>query len=190
MISYQDDGVTYTDNLDRDVTSPSQAHRALHLSRSAAAAAHKSYYAHPSLHLHTFLGRGNTGSVDYDYSKDETRPGEITKPVNEPFIPPPPSLDPAPKEEPGKTEPGTEATKEELGGKENAGAPSGLDKGALEENGEAGGTHTSPGPALEVVQKWNKENEGNGSTKVNIGDRPEMNRGMTVKRMKRHLQLM
>ena len=32
------------------------------------------------------------------------------------------------------------------------GKPSGLDMGALEVNGEAGGTHTSPGPPAHVVQ--------------------------------------
>lgn len=62
---------------------------------------------------------------------------------------------------------GTEGTREEEGGKENAGKPSGLDKGAREINGEAGGTHTSPGPTAAQVQnfqgtqeRWDQHNAG------------------------------
>ena len=62
---------------------------------------------------------------------------------------------------------GTEGTREEEGGKENAGKPSGLDMGAREINGEAGGTHTSPGPTAQQVAefqatqgRWDQHNAG------------------------------
>lgn len=55
---------------------------------------------------------------------------------------------------------GTEGTREEEGGKKNAGKPSGLDQGAMEINGEAGGTHTSPGPSAADVQKFRETQNG------------------------------
>lgn len=42
--------------------------------------------------------------------------------------------------------------KEEAGGKKETAPPTALDKGAREYGGEAGGTHTSPGPSAALVQ--------------------------------------
>ena len=94
----------------------------------------------------------------------------------------------------GPTETGTDGTKEELGGKEDAGAPSGLDKGALEKGGEAGGTRTSPGPTAEEVEKWRAQNgvEGasqQGATALVAGQQKEQTE-LKVSRMEPHLQLM
>ena len=55
---------------------------------------------------------------------------------------------------------GTQGTREEEGGKENAGQPSGNDLGALEANGEAGGTHTSPGPSAQDVERFKQTQAG------------------------------
>jgi len=185
-----------------DTVSPYQRHRAEHLSRSAAAAAHASYYAHPSLHLHTYLGRGNAARQNYpiedipaEDDRDRNAPGGETGPMNDAYIPPPPSIDPAPKVPQGPTGGGTEGTKEELGGKEDAGAPSGLDKGALEKGGEAGGTRTSPGPTAEEVHKWRSENGWDGpsvqkGTALEWGEKPGGEKGLNVQRMEPHLQLM
>ncbi|WWC95300.1 hypothetical protein V866_002161 [Kwoniella sp. B9012] len=196
-----------------DTVSPRTKHRAEHLSRSAAAAAHASYYAHPSLHLHTYLSKENPVILDGQ--------GQIISALNEPNQPPLSTL-PQSNERVKDTnvsniphvnaekdaEVGPEGTKKEEGGKEDAGAPSGMDKGALEVNGEAGGTITSPGPALEDVLKfkevqngWSRHQHGqgaNGNLAVPAqpqGDghveRPELGRHWSVSdRMNPHLQLM
>jgi hypothetical protein len=149
------------------------------------------------MHIHTYLGRGNAGTADYNGSapddRDRIAPGGETAPLNEAYIPPPPSLDPAPKQPMGPTDTATEGTKEELGGKEDAGAPSALDKGALEKGGEAGGTRTSPGPTAEEVEKWKAENGGNGTqtaTALVAGKPAGQEKELEVKRMDPHLQLM
>lgn len=103
---------------------------------------------------------------------------------------------------------GTEGTREEEGGKENAGKPSGLDKGAREINGEAGGTHTSPGPSAQDVERfkqtqsqWNDHSRRgqNGFTdgaaseglQVPGEGRPGMHRHYSVSQaMEPHLQMM
>jgi hypothetical protein len=54
----------------------------------------------------------------------------------------------------GQDQVGTDGTVEEEGGKTTAGKPSGMDKGALEMNGEAGGTITSPGPTVQEVKAF------------------------------------
>lgn len=150
------------------------------------------------MHLHTYLGRGNAGSQNYSTSasddRDRNAPGGETAPLNEAYIPPPPSLDPAPSQPMGPTDTATEGTKEELGGKEDAGAPSGLDKGALEKGGEAGGTRTSPGPTAEEVEQWKSENgiNGNGMQEATalVAGKQASETELEVKRMEPHLQLM
>lgn len=101
---------------------------------------------------------------------------------------------------------GTEGTREEEGGKENAGKPSGLDQGAREANGEAGGTHTSPGPTAAEVEhfkatqgRWDEHNKGE---KLDAGlqvpgaggdgeGRPGIQRHFSVSQsMSPHLQMM
>ncbi|WVR08312.1 hypothetical protein IAU60_005365 [Kwoniella sp. DSM 27419] len=138
-------------------------HRAEHLSRAAAAAAHASYYAHPALHLHTYMGKDDPMAVDNQ--------GAVIGALNEPAQPaaqpplggsrtgaPPgrhPNVSNLPKVNAEKdSEVGPEGTKKEEGGKEDAGLPSGMDKGALEIGGEAGGTRTSPGPTAEEVARY------------------------------------
>ncbi|WWC73414.1 uncharacterized protein I206_107381 [Kwoniella pini CBS 10737] len=154
-----------------DTVSPRAQHRAEHLSRSAAAAAHASYYSHPSLHLHTYLTKEKPLEIN--------EKGKIIESLNEPFL----NLSnenetnslPLKKNEneneinvsnlphvndEKSNEVGIEGTKKEEGGKKDAGYPSGLDKGALELNGEAGGTKSSPGPSLQDVLKFNQIQNG------------------------------
>jgi hypothetical protein len=106
---------------------------------------------------------------------------------------------------------GTEGTREEEGGKENAGKPSGMDKGALQVNGEAGGTHTSPGPSVQEVERYQQthaqwdEHARNGTEPTqpsngsglavpgqhNGDGRPDVERQYSVSQaMSPHLQLM
>ena len=100
---------------------------------------------------------------------------------------------------------GTKGTREEEGGKENAGKPSGLDLGAREANGEAGGTHTSPGPTAAQVEefkatqaRWDEHNKGEklGGLQVpgTSGDgeaKPGMTRHYSVSQsMTPHLQML
>lgn len=154
------------------------------------------------MHIHTYFGKGNAARTDYPLSKDESAPGEVTLPLNEPAGLAP-SVDPNPEHEFGQK--GTDETREELGGKEMAGPPSGQDKGALERGGEAGGTHTSPGPSVEQVEEWKRSNgqaqngEGNGQVHafraqvvppgVNGAEHGE-GQVIEVPRMEPHLQLM
>ncbi|OCF33366.1 plasma membrane protein [Kwoniella heveanensis BCC8398] len=136
-----------------------------------AAAAHASYYAHPSLHLHTYLSQTQPLAVDAD--------GSIVGALNEPAQPvsqPPhgygsdravraapsdPNVSSIPHVNDEKSnEVGPEGTKKEEGGKEDAGNPSGMDKGALEIGGEAGGTKSSPGPTAQEVEKYRNVQQG------------------------------
>ncbi|KAL7424856.1 hypothetical protein Q5752_000541 [Cryptotrichosporon argae] len=124
--------------------------------RAAAAAARASYYAHPALHMHTYLASSSSGRV-----------GESdAAPVNGPA---------------GGAHEGAVAngfTNGTANGVENGGAtelpegvPSGLDKGALEVNGEASGTHTSPGPPVAVVAEAMRKLEQNGQARAaDLGD--------------------
>ncbi|WRT69400.1 uncharacterized protein IL334_006384 [Kwoniella shivajii] len=209
--------------VDLDTVSPRAAHRAEHLSRNAAAAAHASYYAHPSLHLHTYLSKEEPVAVDGQ--------GQVIGALNDPIqpiahephlgpIPPSTSIsDQDSKTSPSKSgvsnfphtsaqknaETGPEGTKKEEGGKEDAGAPSGMDKGALEIGGEAGGTKTSPGPSIEDVKKYHETQNGwsnhaqNGhlgvpgqanGTQLQNG-KPGLERHWSIRdRMEPHLQMM
>lgn len=167
------------------------------MSRQAAANAHASYYAHPKLHLHTYLPkRSPSGNVLPDSEQD----GAVVEAMNGP-APSAAAHDPDPKI--GKI--GTEGTREEEGGKENAGKPSGLDHGAREINGEAGGAHTSPGPTAAEVEnfkatqgRWDEHNRGEDlgglqvpGTSGNGEVRPGMQRHYSVSQsMNPHLQLM
>ncbi|ODN78326.1 hypothetical protein L202_03970 [Cryptococcus amylolentus CBS 6039] len=189
-----------------DATSPRAKHRAEHLARDAAAASHASYYAHPALHLHTYLG-GDKQPAAVD------REGQPIGPLNDPAQPiaqgpegsAPPTGAPtkpgagvhnipgvnANTEADRKT--GIEGTKEEEGGKQDAGAPSGVDKGALEIGGEAGGTKTSPGPTAEQVQQHRaqEEQQQNGNRLDVPNGRPGLERHWSVQgRMNPHLQMM
>lgn len=193
----------------RDYTSVRTKHRAEHLARDAAAASHASYYAHPGLHIHTYLSKSKPAVV--------TQEGNVVGALNDPAQPlaqppapetrgeaPPTGVptDPgehvhnipqvnANTEEARKV--GTEGTREEEGGKEDAGAPSGLDKGALEVGGEAGGTKTSPGPTAEEVAR-HTHIIGDKASVAALGvpnGRPGMERHWSVSgKMQPHLQLM
>ena len=137
--------------------SPSQAHRAEHLSRQAAANAHAAYYAHPSLHLHTYLPKkGPDGQALPDSEQD----GAVVQALNGPA----PS---AASPDPDTAKKGTEGTREEEGGKDDAGAPSSKDKGALEPNGEAGGTHTHPGPTAQEVEQYKRTQQSSAHSVAN-----------------------
>ncbi|WWD20042.1 hypothetical protein CI109_104515 [Kwoniella shandongensis] len=149
----------------RDYTSARTKHRAEHLARSAAAAAHASYYAHPSLHLHTYLppkegalGEGQTASNPITGSLNGPVPGKDRDVSNIPHV-----------NANNKDKTGREGTIEEEGGKKDAGAPSGLDKGALEINGEAGGTRSSPGPTAEEVLEYKRRLQAEGRTATTHG---------------------
>lgn len=111
--------------------------------------------------------------------------------MNEAYDPTAPST--APRGIPIPTgQTGTEGTREELGGKENAGLPSGLDKGALEMDGEAGGTRSHPGPTAEAVAKYRRENGGmSGLGNGDVKNLEGIERFWSVEeRMEPHLQLM
>ncbi|ORY35022.1 putative plasma membrane protein [Naematelia encephala] len=179
-----------------DYTSPLTKHRAEHLSRSAAAAAHASYYAHPSLHIHTYLpskselGAGADGDV----------PGTVLESMNEPYAAPSTIRQPGAEAKEAKEQDGTSGTREEEGGKNTAGKPSGLDKGALEQNGEAGGTHTSPGVTVDEVQRYKQtltHSDEHGNGHANGQAIPGESNGMDMdgeldvtNRMEPHLQMM
>lgn len=193
----------------RDYTSLRTKHRAEHLARDAAAASHASYYAHPALHIHTYLDKSKPAVV--------TQEGKVVGALNDPAqplaqSPAPETLGEAPPTgaptKPGEhvhnipqvnantdeaRKVGTEGTKEEEGGKEDAGAPSGLDKGALEVGGEAGGTKTSPGPTAEEVAS-HAHMIGDKANMAALGvpnGRPGMERHWSVSgKMQPHLQLM
>ena len=157
------------------------------------------------MHIHTYLGKGNAARTDYPsdipMSADESAPGQVTLPMNESAALAP-SVNPNPDHEFGQE--GTEETREELGGKEKAGPPSGMDRGALTKGGEAGGTHTSPGPTKEEVQRWmaqqggggQGEGGGVGGFKAQIvppgadGEGHGEGKVIEVQRMDPHLQLM
>lgn len=193
---------------DRDHTSFSERHRAEVLARTAAAAAHASYYAHPSLHFHSYLPKHHdqTQVLPPMPSSDGEAPGQVQPGLNEPYtganagLPPPPSFEPTPapsaqKDKDGEVKAGTgdpkskatEGTQEEEGGKARAGLPSGLDNGALEMGGEAGGTHTSPGPTAQQVEEHRAPQNGHAIPE----QRPGVERFWSVEeRMNPHLQLM
>jgi hypothetical protein len=111
----------------------------------------------------------------------------LTQPLNEAHsnIPDAPSL--APQSGTDKKLDGTEGTVEEQGGKKDSGKPSGLDKGALERNGEAGGTNTSPGPTVDEVRRFHKVQ---GEWKGHMNDGPQLDAAAVKERMEPHLQLM
>jgi hypothetical protein len=92
-------------------------------------------------------------------------------------------------DEKDKREGGTEGTREEEGGKKDAGLPSGLDKGALEKGGEAGGTLSSPGPTAQEVAEYHSQVNGNAPSAE--AERPGIEKFWKVSaRMEPHLQLM
>nr|ODN95442.1 plasma membrane protein [Cryptococcus depauperatus CBS 7855] len=198
-----------TDYGIRDYTSTRTKHRAEKLARDAAAASHASYYAHPALHIHTYLHDKKQPAVT-------NREGEVVGSLNDPAQPlalPPQQQGEAPPigvptvpgsgvhniphvnantEESRKA--GAEGTKDEEGGKKDAGVPSGFDKGALEIGGEAGGTKTSPGPSADEVMNYRQMNTGVDPVtrpRVSNGDAPGMERHQSVQGgMNPHLQLM
>ena len=87
-----------------------------------------------------------------------------------------------------KVKRGTDGTIEELGGKKDAGPPSGLDKGALEKGGEAQGTISSPGPTAEEVAQYHSQMNGDAPAEA---ERPGIEKFWKVSaRMEPHLQLM
>lgn len=167
------------------------------MSRQAAAAAHASYYAHPALHLHTYLSKdGSSSAISSQHE------GSVIGGMNEAYVPPVPSKQPEGLPEAGKRDVKTDAgVKEEEGGKDDAGQPSGKDKGALEINGEAGGTLTSPGPSKQDIENYHPGARANGIHANGVAvdpsklsaeqQRPNMERFWSVRqKMEPHLQLM
>lgn len=120
--------------------------------------------------------------------------------MNEPYAPPSalpqPSLSDSENRDEGggKIPKSRKGTVEEEGGKMNAGKPSGLDKGALEMGGEAGGTHTSPGPPVGVVEDYRQTQEKwgfHGRNQPAGEERDKEEKYWSVKdRMEPHLQMM
>ena len=167
--------------------------------RQAAAEAHASYYAHPRLHLHTYLHRTPSGRVLASSPEERRELAALNASdavLDEGFrnrddrVGGGDDQDPAGSDK-TKVE---EGMKEEEGGKEDAGKPSGLDAGALEIGGEAHGTHTQPGPSVDLVEKYMAQ-EKSGDTSPSApeakGDMERVNRHWSsVHRMKPHLQLM
>lgn len=118
-------------------------------------------------------GKQATGTKD-DFNHDPTAPSAV-KPENQ-------------IGEEDKVKKGTEGTIEELGGKKDAGPPSGLDKGALEKGGEAQGTISSPGPTAQEVAQYHSQVNGNVPEEA---ERPGIEKFWKVSaRMEPHLQLM
>jgi len=118
-------------------------------------------------------GKQATGTKD-DLNHDPTAPSAVN-----------------PSEQIGeedKVKRGTEGTREELGGKKDAGPPSGLDKGALEKGGEAQGTISSPGPTAQEVAEYHSKVNGDAPAEA---ERPGIEKFWKVSaRMEPHLQLM
>jgi hypothetical protein len=137
-----------------DTTGFRGAHRAEHLNRQAAAEARASYYAHPSLHFHTYMGEGQ------QYADPDHHDIRNVHPVNAPYQ----EVQRAAAEAQAVAAGGpttneiaektglNEEKKDEEGGKKYAAPATAHDRGARELGGEAGGTHTSPGPRADVVQ--------------------------------------
>lgn len=125
--------------------------RADRLARQAAADARASYYAHPALHLSTYVSRDRIPDHDRVGPRGVgalNAPAPVQREVEE-----------LQRAENGVTtnvvaeQNGTnEGKKDEQGGKDYSAPPTGVDKGALEYGGEAGGTHSSPGPSAALVQ--------------------------------------
>lgn len=121
--------------------------------------------------------------------------------MNEPYAPP------SALPQPGISDPPTsnsdtssipkekKGTIEEEGGKLTAGEPSKFDKGALEMGGEAGGTHTSPGPSAGMVKEYLQRQQGGlGGVTGEEGDGQVVGEGSdgwrVEGRMEPHLQMM
>lgn len=154
------------------------------------------------MHLSTYIPRQHRHNSS-DYS-DPHREGQKVEPMNgakpqetkangkgDDHDPSAPSaLRPSQQvKEEDKQERGTEGTREELGGKKDAGLPSGLDRGALEEGGKAQGTISSPGPTAQEVAEYHSQV--NGNAPVAEAERPGIEKfWKTSARMEPHLQLM
>lgn len=143
-----------------DTTGFDARERADHLSRQAAADAHATYYAHPSLHLSSYHdGHEHERIVD----EDRIGPrgvGALNAPIDEIEELQRVAAGGDTTNEQAEKTGANEGKKEESGGKEEAAPPSGLDKGARELGGEAGGTHTSPGPSASLVRAAVKAQQG------------------------------
>lgn len=139
--------------LIRDTTGFSEKRHAEHLNRQAAAEAHASYYSHPDLKFGSLPQRDgpladadhqdipNVHPINAPYQKAQQLAGEAQAvaagaPTTNQLA-----------EQSGDNE----HKKQEAGGMKNTAPPTALDKGARELGGEAGGTHSSPGPKAEVV---------------------------------------
>jgi hypothetical protein len=87
-----------------------------------------------------------------------------------------------------KKQDGTEGTREEMGGKKDAGLPSGMDGGALQKGGKAQGTVSSPGPTAQEVMEYQSKMNGKETAEV---ERPGIEKFWNLSaRMEPHLQLM
>lgn len=113
--------------------------------------------------------------------------------MNGPHDPTAPSaVDPSKQvDEKNKQEDGTEGTREEMGGKKDAGGPSGHGNDALTQGGKASGTVSSPGPtAQEVAEYYSKSNGAVDSTELER-ERPGIEKFWKASaRMEPHLQLL
>lgn len=172
----------------RDTAGFRAKHRAEHYSRSAAAAAHASYYAHPSLHLHTYIPKHFRHDND-----DPHREGQKVGPKDGPHDPTAPSaVDPSKQpNEKDKPQTGTEGTREELGGKQDAGDPSGEGNDALAKQGKAQGTVSSPGPSAQEVAEYYSKSNGQMNGAAEEVERPGIEKFWKASaRMEPHLQLL
>ena len=112
--------------------------------------------------------------------------------MNGPYDPTAPSaVDPSQQvSEKDKQQTGTEGTREEMGGKKDAGAPSGNGNDALAQSGKAQGTVSSPGPtAQEVAEYYSKSN--GAASHDQEQERPGIEKFWKASaRMEPHLQLL
>jgi hypothetical protein len=82
--------------------------------------------------------------------------------MNGPYDPTAPSaVDPSTQlSEKEKPQTGTEGTREEMGGKKDAGGPSGHGNDALTQGGKAQGTVSNPGPSAQEVSEYYSKSNG------------------------------
>lgn len=113
--------------------------------------------------------------------------------MNGPADPTAPSaVDPSTQvNEKDKQQTGTEGTREEMGGKKDAGAPSGHGNDALAVGGKAQGTVSNPGPSAQEVAEYYSKTNGSAGHEQQEQDRPGIEKFWKASaRMEPHLQLL
>lgn len=124
---------------------------------------------------------------------DPHREGQKVDPKNEPHDPTAPSaVDPSKQlSEKEKEQTGTEGTREEMGGKKDAGGPSGEGNDALASQGKAQGTVSSPGPSAQEVAEYYTKTNGQVNGVGEEQERPGIEKFWKASaRMEPHLQLL